>query len=197
MENEENFSDKYLKSNFLIRKLIKNFYRRIEETLSGLEIEKVLEVGCGAGFSTRYLSNMLKNKDFQASEYRLDLVRESQKRNPKIKIQQESIYELKREDNSFDLIMVLEVLEHLEDPELALEELNRVTSRYCLLSIPNEPLWRILNVLRFKYLRNFGNTPGHLHHWSKNKFLKLLKKFYQIKKVKMSLPWIIVLVEKI
>ena len=155
-----------------------------------------MEVGCGPGFSTQYLAKILKDKDFQASEFRQDLVKEAQARNPGLKIEQEPIYELRRENNFFDLIIALEVLEHLENPELAIKELARVTSKYCLVSCPNEPLWRILNVLRFKYLKNLGNTPGHLHHWSKGKFKKLLSEYFEIKKVVAPLPWIIVLAEK-
>jgi len=152
MENKEDFSGRYLKGGFAIQILVKNFFNCIKNLLYDLEIKNVLEVGCGPGFSTQYLSKILKGKDFQASDIRLDLVKEAQERNPDIKIQQESIYELKREPNSFDLVIA----------ELALRELHRVTSKYCLISVPNEPLWRILNICRLKYLKEFGNTPGHI-----------------------------------
>lgn len=192
----ENFSDKYLKSNFIVKKLIKNFYESIRDILSEIEVDKILEVGSGPGFSTQYLREFLKDKDFEASEYVADLVKEAQKRNPGVKIQQESIYELKRYSNSFDLVVALEVLEHLQNPEIALKELHRVTSKYCLISIPNEPLWRILNICRFKYLNDFGNSPGHLHHWSRKQLVKFFGKYFQIKKIETPLPWIIVLAQK-
>src|SRR3989344_7343622 len=190
---EENFADKYLGKSIVVQGLIKFFFNSIKKTLKEIKVNKILEVGCGPGFSTQYLAKILKDKDFQASEFRQDLVGEARKRNPGLKIEQESIYELKRENSSFDLIIALEVLEHLENPEMAVKELARVTSRYCLVSCPNEPLWRILNVLRLKYLKSFGNTPGHLHRWSKEKFTELLEKYFEIKKVVAPLPWIIVL----
>lgn len=196
MEIKENFGGNYLTSNFIIQKLIKNFYQSIEKILFRVEVKKALEVGCGPGFSTQYLKEFLKGKSFEASELSEDLVKEAQKRNPDIKIQQESIYQLKREPNSFDLVVALEVLEHLRDPEAAIIELHRISSKYCLVSVPNEPLWRILNILRLKYLKDFGNTPGHLNHWSKKQFIKFLSKYFQVKRIKMPLPWIIALVEK-
>jgi len=189
-------NDKYLESNFIIHFLIKKFFRSVEKTLSQIQINRILEVGCGFGFSTQYLSETLKEKNFQASELLSNLVKEAKKRNPNIKVQQESIYSLKRDKNSFDLVIALEVLEHLKDPELALKELYRVTSRYCLLSVPNEPLWRILNVCRLKYLRQLGNTPGHIQHWSKKNFIRFLNPYFKIEQVKMPLPWIVVLAEK-
>lgn len=192
----EDFSGKYLSVNPVIRLLVRNFFITIRQIISEFEIETVLEIGCGSGFSTQYLAKILKDKEFEASEYREDLVKEAQNRNPDIKIQQESIYELKRQNDSFDLVMVLEVLEHLEYPETALKELQRVSSRYCLLSVPNEPLWRILNVYRLKYLKDLGNTPGHLQHWSKKEFGQLVGKYFNIIKRKNPLPWQIILAKK-
>jgi len=194
--SKEDFAEKYLTSNFLIRFLLRRFFNQIQKILSEINFKKVLEVGCGPGFSTQYLKEFLKDKDFEASEFREDLVKEAQKNNPEVKICQESIYELKRESNSFDLIIAFEVLEHLEKPEIALKELQRVTSKYCLLSVPNEPLWRILNICRLKYLKNFGNTPGHLQHWSKKEFQKLVNKYFEIVKIKIPLPWQIILAKK-
>lgn len=196
MRNKENFSRKYLESNFLIKKLIRNFYQNVEKILYGLKFKKILEVGCGPGFSTQYLSNIFRGKKFEASEYKEELVEEARQRNPGVKILQESIYKLKREGASFDLVVALEVLEHLDDPERAVAELNRVTSKYLLLSVPNEPIWRILNVCRSKYLKDFGNTPGHLQHWSRKQFIQFLSKFVQVKKTAAPLPWTIVLAEK-
>ncbi len=196
MSSEKDFNDKYLNNNFIIRWLIKKFFRSIEKILSKTETAKILEVGCGSGFSTRYLSKMLKGKDFQASELDIDFVEKARKRNLGLEINQESIYALKRRSDEFDLVIVLEVLEHLENPELALKELHRITSRYCLLSVPREPLWRILNVCRLKYLRQLGNTPDHIQHWSKDKFIRFLKPYFNVKQIRMPLPWIVVLAEK-
>ncbi len=64
----------------------------------------------------------------------------------------------------------MEVLEHVPDPAAVLAEMFRVASRWVLVSVPREPLWRGLNMARGSYLRDFGNTPGHLNHWSKRSF---------------------------
>lgn len=192
----ENFSDKYLKSNFITRALIKNFYESIGNIVSKIDAERILEVGCGPGFSTQYLLKFLKNNYFEASEYEAGLAKEAQNRNPGVKIQQESIYGLKRGNDSFDLVIALEVLEHLENPESALRELQRVASRYCMVSVPDEPLWRILNICRLKHLRNLGNTPGHLHNWSKDGFAKLVGRYFKVVMIKKSFPWLIILGEK-
>jgi len=196
MNQKNDFSGKYTKTGLAGNVLIKNFYSRMQKIVSPLEIRSVLEVACGPGFSTEYLSQIFAGKDFEASEFDPELVEQAKTRNPNIKIITESIYNLNRNDNSFNLVAALEVLEHLQEPEKAMHELVRVTNRYALISVPNEPLWRILNFMRGSYWQDSGNTPGHINHWSKNQFISFAEKFFIIKSVASPLPWTIILGEK-
>ena len=86
-----------------------------------------------------------------------------------------------------------EVLEHLEQPELALKTLKRVTGRYLILSVPREPLWCAMNLARAKYISRLGNTPGHIQHWSKRGFIRLVSKCFDVLEVKSPLPWTMLL----
>jgi len=66
-----------------------------------------------------------------------------------------------------------------------------------ILGVPREPIWRALNMSRGKYLKDFGNTPGHLNHWSSTKLARYLEKhFGVVESMKTPLPWTIVLVGK-
>lgn len=196
MASEKNFKDKYVKTNAFTRKLIDNFYDKISRMVKDMEIETILEVGCGHGFSTQYLADIFKGRILEASEFEVDLIPEARTKNPQIRISQESIYNLPRSDSSFDLIVSLEVLEHLDYPCRALEELKRVSNKYCLLSVPSEPIWRILNVARGKYLKSFGNTPGHINHWSRSGFIKFVGGYFHVEKIETPLPWTIILASK-
>ena len=89
----------------------------------------------------------------------------------------DSIYNIDSNDNNYDLVIACEVLEHLEEPEIALSELFRISNKYVLISVPNEPFWRIANFARGKYLNRLGNTPGHINHWSKNGIIDLTSKY--------------------
>ena len=54
---------------------------------------------------------------------------------------------------------------------------------------PREPLWRVLNLIRGRYPRDLGNTPGHLQHWSTPAFLALLQEHVEVIELCTPLPW--------
>lgn len=70
-------------------------------------------------------------------------------------------------DNSFDLVSVCEVIEHLQKPEDALEEALRVASRLVVLTVPNEWEWP-QRLLPFVH-------GGHVRFYDDDAFLSLLK----------------------
>lgn len=186
------FTGKYLSKNIAKQLLIKHYFHTIYKTLRNLKLPldcippRVLEIGCGAGFSTQYLTKMFSN--MESSEYRGDLIEQAKERNPTIQIRQESIYNLKRDDNSFDMVVVLEVLEHLKYPWVALLEVKRVSSKYCLFSVPYEPLWSLVHVC--------GDDPGHIWHLRKEDFECLISEYFTIISRATSFPWQIILAEK-
>jgi SAM-dependent methyltransferase len=161
---------------------------------------RAIEIGCGEGFSTQRLVELLPSQvELQASEFVKALVPKARQRNPGIKVTQESIYETRHKDNTFDLIFLLEVLEHLDYPDKALTELARILKPdgYLVLGVPREPLWRALNMARGKYLKDWGNTPGHLNHWSSRALKHFISKnFGPVLKCRQPLPWTQVLAQK-
>lgn len=192
----EDFSGKYEDTNFISKYLVNNYFKSVEKLISKTtNVDLAHEIGSGEGRSTTKLNKMVAN--LTASEYVDNLVSIAQKNNPELVIFQESVYDLKSKNNSIDLVFLLEVLEHLDYPEQAIKEIKRVSSKYLILGVPREPIWRILNMSRLKYLKDFGNTPGHLNHWSKKSLIKLIEKeFGSVIAVETPLPWTIILAVK-
>jgi SAM-dependent methyltransferase len=187
-------------------KLLDGYFRTVNSLLKSsgkLNSKKkmvAIELGCGEGYSTVRLRKMLpKNIELQASEYVKELLPTVKKLNPGIKVFQESIYELKHKDNTFDIIFLPEVMEHLDYPEKGLHEIHRVLKKdgVLILGVPREPLWRALNMARGKYLKDWGNTVGHLNHWSARSLVKFMEKeFGPVVVRKNPLPWTLVLAKK-
>lgn len=203
---EEDFAHKYTEEGggFIGARLLDGYFRAVEDLLqrSGKLSTggKAIELGCGEGFSTQRLKDMLPETfELHASEYVEKLVPRAQKRNKDVKVIQESVYELTHADKTFDIIFLLEVLEHLDHPEVALAEIKRVLKDdgVLILGVPREPLWRALNMARGKYLKDFGNTIGHLNHWSARGLQSYIAKhFGPVVMRKNPLPWTIVLAKK-
>ena len=193
---EEDFSGKYENSNFVAKYLVENYFKSVEKLIAlTKDVNSAHEIGIGEGRSTMRLKHLLTN--FSGSEFVEKLVPVAKKNNPELNIFQESVYELKSKSNSIDLVLLLEVLEHLDHPEIALEEIKRVSKKYLIVGVPNEPLWRILNISRLKYLKDLGNTPGHLNHWSKKEFKKVIEQNYgNVIAIESPIPWTIILAEK-
>lgn len=192
----EYYMGKYKNQNPIARRLTDRFFDTIRSMLASLpEDYNLLEVGCGPGESTRRLLTMLNGKSLEASEYEQRLVDLHEQYGFPVDLRQESVYELQREDNAFDCILLLEVLEHLEDFETALAEIFRVARSHVIISVPNEPLWRILNFLRGKYWSEWGNTPGHINHWSTSALSTTVSRYGRIVQKETPIPWTILLVE--
>jgi 2-polyprenyl-3-methyl-5-hydroxy-6-metoxy-1,4-benzoquinol methylase len=195
------FSEKYTESGKAGQILINNYFRSIKRLLVeiNLDVKKVLEVACGPGYSTRRLLDILPDEvDFKASDIEEENIEIAKKIvGNDVEIRKANIYSLDREDNSMDLIFALEVLEHLQYPENALREIGRVSKGYAIVAVPREPLWRVLNFARGKYVKNWGNTPGHIQHWNVKNFKDFIKNNgFEIVRMKYPLPWIQALIKK-
>ncbi len=186
-----NVDDKYDTQNPIARRLVDGFLRSVSELYRGSEARSVLEVGCGEGrLADHLLRSAPRPQRFAACD--LEDARASGI-DPAIEFEVASIYDLPYADASFDLVICCEVLEHLEDPAAGLAELARVSARAVLLSTPWEPIWRLLNLARGRYLRDLGNTPGHLQHFTRRQLIALATTHLEIRAIRRPLPWTVIL----
>jgi len=176
--------------------LIDNFYKTGFSLIKNIKPKRILDVGCGEGVSLAKLESLQIGEYLEGIDFSDDALKIGRKTYPHLKLKKGSIYGLPYKNKSFDLIICTEVFEHLDEPEKGLESLFRVTKKYCLISVPNEPIFRISNFLRGKYLSRFGSSEGHINHWSKGKFIKFLSKRFDVVAVKTPFPWTMVLVKR-
>ena len=192
-----NVYNKYTTSNPIARHLMQNFLSNVLELVQISGADDVHEVGCGEGYLTEMIAQ-LGIAHIRGSDMSLKMIADAQTRTAGSGIQfyQKSIYELDSDDSA-RLIVCCEVLEHLNDPEAALKCLAELNSEFYIFSVPREPVWRALNMIRGKYLKDIGNTPGHLQHWSANSFKKMITNYFDIQEVRTPLPWTMILCLKI
>lgn len=191
-----NTFDKYASKNPVVRRIMAGFGRALSELVALAGPRTIHEVGCGEGFWVlRWMTDgyVVRGTDFSSEVIALARENATRAGMPADVFHTRSIYDIKAVEDRADLIVCSEVLEHLEEPERALAVLSEVATQNIILTVPREPLWRILNVVRGRYLPQWGNTPGHVQHWSKRDFLELAERFLELDHIRTPLPWTMVL----
>jgi SAM-dependent methyltransferase len=187
-----NVFDKYGTGNPVYRRVVDGYFHTLSRLLPEPLPADVLEVGCGEGHIAGWLSERTAAGSVVAVDLSPQMLADGQRRHAGVAFTAGSALELPFEDKSFDLVLLLEVLEHLQDPRRALDEARRVSRGQLVASVPREPLWRLLNLLRGAYWRRWGDTPGHVQHWDRGSFLRLLREQWVVTKPASPVPWMMV-----
>ena len=192
-----NTYDKYGSTNPVVKRLMTRFERDVLELFDLAEPSSVIDVGCGEGVLTEKWAASIPDGRFVGVDLDDPKLREhwEQRRRPNLEFRPAFGDALPYGDDEFEAATALEVLEHVPDPGAVLGEMSRVATRWLVVSVPREPLWRMLNLARGAYVRDLGNTPGHLNHWSKRGFAKLLEGYGRIAELRSPPPWTMALVE--
>jgi 2-polyprenyl-3-methyl-5-hydroxy-6-metoxy-1,4-benzoquinol methylase len=188
--------DKYGSGNPLVKRLMTGFERDLLALLDRARPSSIIDVGCGEGVLTekwaaRIPTGRVVGVDLDDPRLRQEWERRSR---PNLEFRAALGNDLPYGDGEFEAAAAMEVLEHVPDPDAVLGEMARVSSRWILASVPREPLWRALNMARGTYLRDLGNTPGHLNHWSKRGFAELLGRHGEVVELHSPFPWTMALV---
>ncbi len=187
---------KYQSKNPLQRFLIRRFLETICEEVRQMPHGTLCEVGCGEGF---VLKSLLErgiavrpgviglDRDFEALCF-------ASRSAAGVPFACASVYELPFHDKQFQGLLFLEVMEHLEHPEKALQEIRRV-SRSALISVPHEPYFKLANFLRGKNWPRWGNDPEHIQHWGRRSLVQLLENYGKVRSLRAPFPWLVACVD--
>jgi len=190
-----NYYDKYRTANPIARRLMRGFLDAFDALVEQVPVSNALEIGCGEGELSMRLAR--RGMTVEACDIAAEAVAEAKRRagaaQLDIAFATRPLEQARQHYAPAELVVCCEVMEHLDDPAAALDELAALSQRYLLVSVPREPLWRALNLARFHYVSDLGNTPGHVQHWSKRGFVNLLAKRFHIEAVRSPLPWTMVL----
>lgn len=186
---------KYTDRNPLVQFANRRFFETTSSLVRSLDVRSTLDAGCGEGVMLHHIArdHGLSSLGLDLDRLRLLLARE---RLPASLLTAGNVQSMPFQESAFDLVLMLEVLEHVGNPTLALDEAYRITRRYFIGSVPNEPWWRVGNMLRLKYLRQWGNTPEHINHWRSPAFQSFVRTRFAILEVRHPFLWTFVLAEK-
>jgi 2-polyprenyl-3-methyl-5-hydroxy-6-metoxy-1,4-benzoquinol methylase len=191
-----NTFDKYGSTNPVVRRLMAGFEGTLAQLFAQAAPQSVLDVGCGEGVLTHQWAQQLGERRIVGIDLDDDKLKAewATRRRPNLEYRTIPAENLPFADGEFDMACAIEVLEHVPDPEHTVAEMARCAEGHLLVSVPREPLWRGLNVARGAYLRQLGNTPGHVNHWSKRSFVRLLSQHGEVVEKRSPFPWTMLLV---
>ena len=134
-------------------KILSNYIDKLikEKNLISSNLQ-ILNVGCGPGRSSEYLSKFGKVTSIEYDKFCCEFASEK----TGLKIINGSITELPFENDTFDLVCAFDVVEHVEDDQLAVNELKRVTksNAHVLITVPAYmSLWSHHDVINHHFKR--------------------------------------------
>jgi 2-polyprenyl-3-methyl-5-hydroxy-6-metoxy-1,4-benzoquinol methylase len=189
---------KYQSKNPIARYLVNGFLKTVTDLAQQTGVKQAHEIGCGEGQITGLLKQHgfdIRGCDFD--ETALMVAKQQAKAHGlSIPFEKGDIYNLNQVKDTAPLVLCCEVLEHLEKPEAALQNLCDIADPYLIVSVPREPLWRALNMARGKYWSDLGNTPTHIQHWSTQDFMQLVSRYVDVIEVRTPIPWTVLLCRK-
>jgi methionine biosynthesis protein MetW len=178
--NLKNFENQYWERNN------QKFVFRHKAAVKFINDGRILDLGCGDGL----FLDILKKKKVYGVGLDISEISVSKAREKGLDAKQFDFTKdlLPFENNSFDTVVMLDVLEHLYQPERILKEAHRVAKRNLVISVPN------FNSFPARIQMVLGKTPennkprqGHIYWMSYKIIKKLLKDAgFEIQEIKVN-----------
>jgi SAM-dependent methyltransferase len=172
--------------------LIARFNRQLASVVREFAPTGILDIGCGEGYTLGALRAAGVTCPMHGIDFAEAAIAAARERVPDATFEVNDALVLADAGRRYDLVLMTEVLEHIQDPERMLPVLERLALRYVVTSVPWEPFFRGLNFLRGKHVFAFGNDPEHINHWGRAEFLALMGQRFAVQSAPFVFPWTLV-----
>lgn len=177
---------KYETTNPVKRYLLNRFLSRVRAEVTGLP-GSVLDVGIGEGL---FWQDGDSSRVFGIDIRHGALVEAAQRTQARVACG--SALALPFDDDTFDVVTAIEILEHLMEPLNAVSEISRVTKGSAVISVPWEP-WFSLLVLAGtgSHPRRLGREPEHVQAFGPKSLADTLACRFSTVDVRPCFPWLV------
>ena len=148
-----------------IGRLYWNYRDKVIFSNMGKLDKRVADIGCGEGITLEKATRLFPEKDFFGVDHLLENLLICAVQN--LNVAGGDVYNLPFAGSCFDCVLLLEVMEHLAKPELAISEINRILrpAGKLIMVIPNDRMFKITRLATCKFKEAFYD-PGHLKQWT-------------------------------
>jgi ubiquinone/menaquinone biosynthesis C-methylase UbiE len=130
--------------------------------------EKIIDVGCGEGITLEKLVKQYPGKHITGLDAEPENIAICQRH--QLPVRFGNVFDLPFENDSIDCVFFFEVIEHLDEPEKALREINRVLkpAGRLILIFPNDRMFMITRIMTGMIKEAFYDA-GHVMQWTPKK----------------------------
>jgi 2-polyprenyl-3-methyl-5-hydroxy-6-metoxy-1,4-benzoquinol methylase len=178
--------DKFKSKHPLVKLMNRFFLKILLKKIKEIKPESILDVGCGEGTVSAQILKQYKAKYF-GTDLSHNMLKQAKNIIP---VFRSDIYNLPVKKKSVDLVICLEVLEHLEKPDTALKNIRRASNN-AILAVPFQKLMSLGNITRGKHIKTWGRFPDHINSWNYFSFKSLLKRHFKKVDIRHAGVWLI------
>jgi ubiquinone/menaquinone biosynthesis C-methylase UbiE len=144
---------------------VKYWDYRDKIALSHVTGNRIVDIGCGEGITLEKLVKLYPGKQVIGIDSEPENIDICQKHG--LTVQYGTVYNLPFEAGSVDCVLFFEVIEHLNEPEKALEEIYRVLKPggRLILIFPNDWMFMVSRLLTGMVKEAFYDA-GHIKQWT-------------------------------
>ncbi|MEM6531980.1 MAG: class I SAM-dependent methyltransferase [Myxococcota bacterium] len=191
MEALSSNAAKYATGNPLVRRLLYRFLDRVVDSVAATQPTRIIDLGCGEGLVGEQIRRRLPRVEYRGIELDPTAAGHARERLPNAQIECGNLLSIQPEADWGEVALCLEVLEHLDRPAAAVEQIATWCSERAVISVPFEPWFRLGNLARGKYLARLGNHPEHIQQFGRGSLEALLSPHFRTVRVEVVFPWLI------
>ena len=125
----------------------------------------LVDVGCGEGITLEKMHRLFPDRKV----FGIDSLAENIDicSNHGCSVEQGDVYSLPLPSKSVDFVLFMEVIEHLDHPETAIQEIHRVLvpGGRLVIVFPNDSFFKMARILTLRF-REAAYDPGHVRQWT-------------------------------
>lgn len=148
-----------------------------KKLLNAIKFKNCLDVGCASGFMVSEIAKLNPKAKYFGIDIYEKVIKHARKTYPNIKFEVASASKIPFADNSFDLILFYETIEHVEDPQICLKEIKRVLKEQGHLILTMDSGSFLFRMVWYVWEKSYGKIwqGAHLHPFHHKQLEELIK----------------------